>query len=541
MCYPTSPLATLGFCAKWTVIEESSPLGGKGGTVKKFNNRKRIFLVFLFFVATAIVSSAQTFKTVVSFDGTNGEYPQLMSLVQGTDGNFYGTAPEGGTGSGTIFKLNPEGQLTVFHSFDGPDGAGPLGGLIQAMDGHFYGTTSAGGTGNLGTVFRIGKRGLTTMYSFSCSDGSCPEGAESGAPLLQASNGYFYGTTSRGGVNNNDCYTFSTAGCGTIFEITSGGKLTTLYSFCADGSCDDGFDPASGLIQSSDGNFYGTTSEVGNVFCPPACGTIFKITPTGNLTTLYSFCAKQNCADGGYPSGVIQSIDGNFYGTTAQGGNSNSNCVTTCGTVFKMTPKGELTTLYRFCAQTNCADGAIPMVGLIQATDGNFYGATSAGGVDRECNNGNFFGCGTIFKITPGGKLTTLYTFCTDGTCNDGEFPYSSLVQATSGIFYGTTAYGGTSNACNLGCGTVFSLGVGLGPFVETRPTSGKVGTAVTILGTNLKGATSVTFNGTAAKFNVVSNSEITTTVPTGATTGKLKVTTPKRMLVSNLPFRVTK
>ena len=179
------------------------------------------------------------------------------------------------------------------------------------------------------------------------------------------------------------------------------------------------------------------------------------------------------------------------------------------------------------------------MVGLIQATDGNFYGATSAGGVDRECNNGNFFGCGTIFKVTPGGKLTTLYTFCANATCNDGEFPYGSLVQATSGIFYGTTAYGGTSNACNLGCGTVFSLAVGLGPFVETRPTSGEVGAAVTILGTNLKAATSVTFNGTTAVFTVVSKSEIRTTVPAGASSGTVEVTTPTKTLKSNVAFLV--
>jgi uncharacterized repeat protein (TIGR03803 family) len=504
--------------------------------VNKLNGSKLIVVAFLFFVATTIVAAAQTFKTLVSFDETNGQYPQLMSFLQSTDGNFYGTTLEGGSaGAGTIVKLDSDGDLTVFHSFAGPDGAGPLGGLIQAIDGHFYGTTSAGGTGNLGTVFRIDERGqLTTIYSFSASGGYIPDG-----PLIQASNGHFYGTASRGGVNNNDCYTFSTAGCGTIFEISSAGKLTTLYSFCADGTCDDGFDPASGLIQSSKGDFYGTTSEVGNVFCPPACGTIFRITPNGKLTTLYSFCAKQNCTDGGYPSELIQAADGNFYGTTAQGGNSNSNCVTTCGTVFKITPKGKLTTLYSFCAQANCADGAIPLVGLVQATDGNFYGTTSAGGAAFECANANYFGCGTIFKITPAGRLTTLYTFCADGTCNDGEFPYDGLVQATSGIFFGTTAYGGTSDACNLSCGTVFSLGVGLGPFVETRPASGKVGAAVTILGTNLKGATSVTFNGTTAMFTVVSKSEIKTTVPVGASSGTVKVTTTTKTLKSNVAFLV--
>lgn len=179
--------------------------------MKKFSRWKLILVVFLFFAATAIVSPAQTVKTLVSFHGTDGQYPQLMSLVQGTDGNFYGTAPEDATGSGTIFQLNPKGKLTVFHSFDGRDGAMPLGGLIQAIDGHFYGTTFAGGTGNLGTVFRMDERGhLATLYSFTCSNGSCTGGAEPDAPLIQASNGHFYGTSSRGGVNNNDCSTFNT-------------------------------------------------------------------------------------------------------------------------------------------------------------------------------------------------------------------------------------------------------------------------------------------------------------------------------------------
>ena len=131
--------------------------------MNKFNGSKMTLLVFLFFVATAIVAPAETFKTLVNFDGTDGQYPQLMPLVQGTDGNFYGTTPEGGnssgTGSGTIFKLSPEGNLIVFHSFAGPDGAEPLGGLIQAIDGHFYGTTSSGGTATLAQSSESTKEG----------------------------------------------------------------------------------------------------------------------------------------------------------------------------------------------------------------------------------------------------------------------------------------------------------------------------------------------------------------------------------------------
>jgi uncharacterized repeat protein (TIGR03803 family) len=399
--------------------------------------------------------------------------------------------------------------------------------------------TFAGG----GSIFRIDEKGsFTTIYTF-CPKGICSTGAFPYAPLIQASNGGFYGTTSEGGLNNDDCETLHKSGCGTIFEITSAGKLTTLYSFCADGTCDQGFEPTTRLIQSPDGNFYGTTNPVGeiNISCPPACGTIFKITPGGKLTTLYNFCVQKNCAEGAYPyAGLTQGMDGNFYGTTAYGGNLSNNCVETCGTVFKITPTGELTMLYSFCTQMNCADGAMPLAGLIQATDGNFYGTTFGGGVARQCDESNY-GCGTIFKITPAGKLTTLHTFCADGTCLDGVNPYGGLVQSTSGAFYGTAAYAGTSYTCGLGCGTAFSLAVGLSPFVETRPTSGKLGAAVTILGTNLKGATSVTFNGTAAKFKVISKSEIETDVPSRATSGTVEVKVVKSTLKSNIVFRVTK
>ena len=141
-------------------------------------------------------------------------------------------------------------------------------------------------------------------------------------------------------------------------------------------------------------------------------------------------------------------------------------------------------------------DGANPGAGLVQATDRNFYGTTTNGG-DGDA--------GTVFKITPGGRLSTLYSF----DWGSGDLPYSGLLQATDGAFYGTTGQGGTD--C---CGTVYRLSMGLGPFVRTAPGSGKVGAPVVILGTNLAGTTAVTFHGTAAAFTVVSSSEITTEVP---------------------------
>jgi uncharacterized repeat protein (TIGR03803 family) len=214
---------------------------------------------------------------------------------------------------------------------------------------------------------------------------------------------------------------------------------------------------------------------------------------------------------------MVQGTDGNFYGTTESGGGD------TVGTVFKITPGGTLTTLHSF----DSTDGSAPVAGLIQAADGNFYGTTDIGGTN---------GCyGTVFKITPGGTLTTLHSFDN----SDGADPQAALFQGTNGKFYGTTE-ARVINVCSGGCGTVFSLSVGLGQFVETLPTSGTVGAAVKILGTNLTGATRVTFNGTAATFTVISKSEITTTVPTGATTGKVHVVTPSGTLKSNVPFRVT-
>jgi len=269
-----------------------------------------------------------------------------------------------------------------------------------------------------------------------------------------------------------------------------------------------------GLVQGIDANFYGTTSRGGG----HNAGTVFKMTPDGVLRTLHSF----DTADGAYPeAALIQGADGNFYGTTSAGAAGNA------GTVFRITPEGVLTTLYSFCSQPDCADGGSPLAGLVQATDGNFYGTTSisSGGPN-----------GTIFQITPAGTMTTLYTFCSQAGCADGAQPLAGLIQATDGNFYGATALGGEPNSY----GTIFSLAMGLGPFVETPRAFGSVGGSVYILGTNLTGATSVSFNGTAATFTVVSATEITTTVPTGATSGFVTVTTPSGTLTSNKQFRVS-
>jgi uncharacterized repeat protein (TIGR03803 family) len=417
--------------------------------------------------------------------------------------------------------MTPNGTLTTLYNFcsqpNCADGAVP-GQLVLANNGDLYGTTGNGGTNTCtlefappgcGTVFKITSVGaLTTLYNFcaqpNCADGMFPPGLAGG--LVQASNGNFYGTTSAGGAN----------AVGTVFKITPSGTLTTLYSLCSLANCADG-EYAGGMVQASNGNLYGITYAGGT----DGGGTVFKITPSGTLTTLYSFCSLANCTDGQNPeAGLVQTTNGSLYGTTLNGGAYGG------GTIYKITPSGTFTTLYSFCSLANCADGQNLYSGLVQATDGDLYGTTHGGGA---------YGSGTIFAITANGTLTTIYSFCSLAFCDDGEFPIAGLVQATNGSLYGATDSGGA----NIFYGTIFSVSVGLGPFVESLPTVGKVGSAVKILGSNLTGATSVTFNGTAAVFTVHSPTLITTTVPPGATTGKIQVVTPGGTLSSNVPFRM--
>jgi uncharacterized repeat protein (TIGR03803 family) len=472
----------------------------------------RAGVLFLLGAATAIDLPAQTFTTLFSFDNTHGANPEA-GLVQALNGNFYGTTYNGGVrGYGTVFQITPSGTLTMLHSFcpqtKCKDGVNPVGGLVQTTNGDFYGTTNGGGAnGSYGTVFQITPSGtLTTLYSF-CAQSGCTDGEYPYAGLIQAANGNFYGTTAGGGVHGDN---------GTVFQITPSGTLTTLYSFCARPNCADGQLPKAGLVQATNGNFYGTTKNGG---ANGDSGSVFEITPSGTLTTLYSFCAVINCTAGAGANpyaGLVEAANGDFYGTTAGGGVQSD-----YGTVFQITPSGTLTTLLSF----DGTDGAYPYAGLVQATDGNFYGTTQFGGANAK---------GTVFQITPSGTLTTLYSFCAQTGCTDGEGPNAVLIQATDGDFYGTTEYGGTNNA-----GVVFSLSVGLGPFIETTTTAGQAGAAVEILGTDLTGATSVAFNGTAAVFKVAASSLIKTIVPAGATSGTVQVVTPGGTLSSSQPFQV--
>lgn len=432
-----------------------------------------IIAAILLMLAASIAAPAQTLTTLHSFDYTDGANP-LARMIQTTNGNLYGTTAYGAlrNGDGTVFQISPDRTLTTLHRFCSrgasgcTDGSTPLGALVQATNGNLYGTTVNGGAGGGGTVFKITPSGiLTILHSFCAQGGGCSDGLEPEASLVQGTDGNFYGTTQSGGTN----------GFGTIFKITPSGILSTMYAFCSQSSCADGAVPLSALAEATNGNFYGTTYAGG----VNNHGTVFKISPSGTLTTLYSFCSQSSCDDGQYPqAALVQATDGNFYGTTFFGG-ANLACASNgspagCGTIFKITPTGNLTTLYSFCIQTGCPDGQNPGL-VVQATDRNLYGTTQGGGAVGTCFAAGV-GCGTAFKITPSGAMTTLYSFCSQSNCADGANPDAALAQDTDGTFYGTTHSGGASGACTGGCGTVFSLAVGLGAFLQMNPASGKVG-----------------------------------------------------------------
>lgn len=393
---------------------------------------------------------------------TDGALP-FATMIQAHDGNFYGTTGAGGAfdvinhvsnGDGVVFKLTPNGTYTVLHNFCSQGGSSCLDGavptpLIEGPNGNFYGTTELGGAHGKGTLFEIAPDGtFNTLYTFCSSFGpNCTDGAVPDKGLTLGSNGTFYGTTNSGGMH----------GGGTIYKLSELSGLTTLYSFCSQGgaNCTDGSVPVAPPIEGSDGNLYGTTSGGG----ANAAGTVYKLTPSLVLTTLYNFCSQGGsaCTDGSGPmTALVEGDEGNFYGTTQNGGSGRFNS----GTAFSVSPSGVLTTLYNFCSQggsNSCTDGSLPN-GLIQGTDRNFYGTTQVDGI---------IGVGTVFSLTSLGALTTIYNFCSQivgNVCVDGGMPEAGLIQGSDGNFYGNTNLGGSgdqqANANSAG-GVAFKLSLG--------------------------------------------------------------------------------
>ena len=409
--------------------------------------------------AQITVIPAVTLTVLHSFTGTDGAVP-WASLIQTSDGTFYGTTVSGGDlscygyfgqGCGTAFKMDAEGNLSVLHSFTGLEGEIPSAPLILGSDSNFYGTTEFGGGSSnclisgqstpagCGTAFKMDSLGnISTLYAFSSF--SNPEGVAPTAPLLQAIDSNFYGTTLEGGDTScSGSYGPSpTTGCGSIFMLDSSGSLTVLHEFTGT----EGAYLSAPLIQVTGGNFYGLTLAGGNLSCSsyaaPGCGTIFTMTTSGSVTALHSFSGS----DGAFPTGaLILANDGNFYGATVFGGDLS--CAggaqwQGCGVVFNIDATGTFNVLHAF----SVSDGAYPGSSLLQASDGYFYGTTQGGG-DLTCTGRYGPGCGTVFRMDSEGNVVVLYSF-TGGT--DGSWPESNLIQGLDGNLYGTTAYGGTAD-----------------------------------------------------------------------------------------------
>jgi uncharacterized repeat protein (TIGR03803 family) len=472
----------------------------------------RLLAALALYPILAIAASAQTYTILHSFDVyVDGATPETP-LVQGFDGQFYGTSAWGGPGGrGTFFKIGRYyGKMTILHNFaDNPVGdAQPAYNLIENEGGTFYGTT-VGSTVQNQELYRMSETGDEKVLLNFCTQPKCTDGVYA-TSLIWDWNHNLIATLSAGGGN----------GQGVIFSITPGGRETTLHGFFCFGTyCPYGNEPWQ-MIQASDGNLYGVASFGG----AKSSGTVYTVGPSRPFTKLYDFCSQADCADGGGPVQLIQGSDGNLYGTTQTGGAYGA------GTIFKMTTAGVLTTLYNFCSPQGCTSGRQPAGTLVEGTDGNFYGVNYYGG------EGQAEGNGTIFKFTPTGEYTLLYNF-PDTNGWDGQNP-TSLVQGTDGAFYGTTDWGGTP-ITGMPVGVIFRLDVGLGPFVQPLLAFGRVGDCVNLLGTNLTGATAVSFNGTPATIDKITPYRIQTTVPAGATSGTITVTLPTGTLSSNLSFTV--
>ncbi len=351
---------------------------------------------------------------------------------------------------------------TVLHAFTGTDGDSPQSTLVRAKDGNYYGTTYYGGAyGPFGTVYQLTASGtFTSIHSFNNTDGRNPSG------LIVGKDGYLYGTTMIGGA-----YDF-----GTVFKISTTGVLTTLHDFTG---AADGAGNGAALTLGVDGNYYGTTVGGANGF-----GTVFKITRTGVLTTLHTFGAVP---DGALPrSGLIRATDGNFYGTTSQGGAGDCQGNTTtigCGTVYQVTTAGVVTVLHSFFY--NDPSGIYPWAGLVQGKDGFLYGSAAVGGS----------GGGGLYKLSTTGTFTLLAKFGLGfGGVFPGAYPYSSMLQAADGYFYGTTQYtdpyslGGTLYKISAD-GTIFSDSWTWSVFV--------INNGVTPIGGLIESRTKGTFYGT--------------------------------------------
>jgi len=328
--------------------------------------------LLLFVLLLPIAAGAQTYResTLVSFSSFN-DGPVLPSggLIIDMTGHLYGSSQGGAHNLGAIFRVTPEGMVSVLHSFNGNDGSYPEVNPIRDQAGNLYGTTSQGGADadcSCGTVFKLTSAGeFTSLHSFTGGY------AYPGALTLDAA-GNLYG------------FEYATNTNGSIFKITREGTFSVVYDFCSLSSCADGSAPIGSLILNKAGNLYGTTNRGGQF----NQGTVFELTPEYVETVLYSFTGGQ---DGANPIGKLtQDAAGNMYGVTYAGGSTSA----AYGTVFKITPAGVESVLYNFCQSESCMDGARPLGSVVLDSFGDLYGTTILGGTHDA---------GVVFKVTPTG------------------------------------------------------------------------------------------------------------------------------------------
>jgi uncharacterized repeat protein (TIGR03803 family) len=393
----------------------------------------RLALAFFFLAALSGTTKAQSGWTetpIQGFAGFNGSFI-IGTLIQASDGNFYGTATFGGinntptsTSAGVMFQIVPDGTINAFYNFCGQtnctDGGVPNNRLVQGPDGAIYGTTQEGGANNKGVVFRITLAGAYSVIHSFCSASECSDGSAPLAGLSLAADGTFYGTTSTGGTH----------GDGVIFSMTAAGAETPLYDFCSLSQCQDGAAPVTNLVQGTDGTLYGATSTSGaNGF-----GTLFSFNPAGEGTfnVVQAFC-DDDCDSGTFSNNdlVIES-SGIVYGTTIA-----TSLLAPGGVVYAVTPAGQskpatYKALYTFCTSA-CLTGTGPKGGLMQASDGNLYGTTWQGGSGSE---------GIAYTVSTAGAITAIYSFQNNGT--DGLAPEGTFVQGGDGSLYLATYNGGS-------------------------------------------------------------------------------------------------
>lgn len=453
--------------------------------VSQSQRPRNVFLLLTCFVLLiGLPAQAQYFKTLYNIGGPCCG-SQSWNLIQGRDTNLYGPIIAGGIFSqgGSVYSLTPSGDLRVLHNFDTSDIQQPNSPLVLGADGNLYGVTRGGGAYGYGTLFKMTPDGTPSVmhYFTGGSDGAWPLGT-----FIRAADGNFYGTAVI-------LYPLAYS----IFKATPDGTVTTLCTL------DVNSNYPSSLIQGKDGNFYGTSglAAQGN-------GSVFKMTPTGKWTVLFTFDGTH----GASPTSLVMGPGTNFFGTAYSGGTHGD------GVVFTITPQGVLTVLHNF-DHSNPVDGSRP-INLILASDGNFYGVTSFGGL---------LGHGILYRTTRTGQFLALHHF----NEVNGSSP-TTLMQHTNGKMYGSTSSGGIFHN-----GVLYWFDWALKPFVTLEAQAGKAGTPVGIIGNGFSSIVSVTFNGVPASYTVAQDGYLTATVPYGATTGYVQVTTASGTATSIGTFKV--